>query len=152
MLVDHIDEARFIIKVLKRYGEIELPAVGTSMFPLIKDGDFCRFVSCETKNLQKGDIALFFSTSGKLIAHRFYETKKQKDGLYFLFKGDTNIAFDNLVPNDQVIGKLTSIQKISKEITSNSMLFCFWSKVILSIPFISYLLRYYLNKLVPKPI
>ncbi|MGQ4665910.1 signal peptidase I [Metabacillus halosaccharovorans] len=152
MLVYRIDEAMFIIKVLKKYGVIELPAEGTSMFPLIKEGDICHFVSCETISLQRGDIALFFSTSGKLVAHRLYQTKKVNNCIYFLFKGDSNLGLDHPVHSEQIIGKLTYIQKRAKKISSKSMFFSFWSKVILKVPFTSYLLRYYLNKIVFKPI
>lgn len=152
MLVNRIDEAMFIIKVLKRYGVIDLTAEGTSMFPLIKDGDICQFISCETNNLQRGDIALFFSTSGKLVAHRLYQIKKQNNCIYFLFKGDSNLVLDHPVPSEQVIGKLNYIQKRKKKIPSKSKLFSLWSNVIIKIPFTSYLLRYYLNKREFKPI
>lgn len=139
-------EAQLIMKVLRKYGEIELPAQGTSMYPLIKQGDICTFTSCKPTSLYKGDIALFISFNGKIVAHRFCRTEYINNKQYFLFKGDTNLGLDEPVYHEHIIGKLAYIQKRTKKIKATNFPLNSWSKMILTFPIISYWLRLYLNK------
>jgi signal peptidase I len=127
--IDLIDQA------MKKKGWIDLPAQGTSMYPLIKRGDICRFTSCEPSSIRKGDIILYRSKSGSLVAHRFYQLRHMGHEVQYIFKGDTNLGLDEPVTQDQIIGKMMT--NFSADI---------WSGIILSFPFLSKILRIYLNR------
>ncbi|WP_416828296.1 signal peptidase I [Ectobacillus polymachus] len=133
-----------IVKRMEKIGAVELPATGYSMFPLIKQGDICRFVSCNTENLKKGDIALFYTASGQLIAHRFYQTITHQDKVQYLFKGDTNIRFDEPIDKEQIIGELVTIQKKRIIIDMNSRMIPIWNQIVY-VPVMSRLLRKYIR-------
>ncbi|MGQ5396156.1 MULTISPECIES: signal peptidase I [unclassified Paenibacillus] len=130
---------------ISKYGSIELPAQGNSMFPFIRKGDICRFIPCDASALKKGDIILFHTPTGQLIAHRYYELKPINNQMQYLFKGDTNLGFDMPVSREQIIGKLIQIQKNKRPILVTDWAAYFWGKLILAFPIISYLLRKYLN-------
>jgi signal peptidase len=140
------EESRLVSKVLKKYRLIDLPAQGTSMFPLIKEGDICTFRSCDPSKLKKGDIVLFFSSESKLVAHRFYQSKRIDNEQLFLFKGDSNIKEDHPITREHIIGKLAFIKRKRKKISITQFQYEIWSKAILLFPIISYWLRSFLNK------
>lgn len=131
---------------VKKDGFIELPADGNSMFPLIQKGDFCRFISVNLSELTKGDILLFHSKTGQLVAHRFYHKKGSGDNQLYYLKGDTNLGFDQPIPGECIIGKLLFIQKGSKIVDIKNFPFTLWSGLIVYLPALSGWLRRYLNR------
>ena len=139
-------EAMVLTKVLKKFGIIDLPAKGTSMYPFIIEGDICSFTVCKPTELKKGDICLFILGNGKLVAHRYYKIKQSNKKQCLLFKGDTNLSYDEPILGEQVLGRLTRIKRGNKIKDITSLYATVWKRLILSIPFISYSLRLYLNK------
>ncbi len=135
-----------IAKVLKKYDEIELPADGTSMYPFIREGDICTFTSCDPSSLKKGDVVLFKSQRGQLVAHRFIQTETIQRKHYYLFKGDTNLGFDDPVCEEDIIGKLAVVKRNNMKFSSSNITSNLWSKTILTFPIISYWLRLYINR------
>lgn len=136
-----------ITKVMKKEGRMNLPAQGTSMFPVIQKGDICTFVQYEPAKLKKGDIVLFRGSSEKLIAHRFYNSLYINNQLHYLFKGDTNLGFDEPITKECIIGKLTCVQKSNKKIRMEDILIFIWGRMILSLPILSNLLRKYIQRI-----
>jgi signal peptidase len=132
---------------IKHNGWIELPAEGDSMFPLIRQGYVCRFTPCAPSQIRKGDILLFISDTGQLVAHRFYRFTGVKEELLHC-KGDSNLGFDQPVRPDQVIGRLSRIQRRPRQSHTlvNSQWVFIWSRMIMLFPIFSFLLRMYLNK------
>jgi signal peptidase len=137
---------QLISNVIEQYGGVDLPAQGNSMFPFIREGDICRFNFCDGSLLKRGDIVLFHSLSGHLIAHRLYQLKSIHNRLYYVFKGDTNLGLDEPVNEDQLIGKLICIQKGKTVLHETGLAARVWSKMILALPIISLFLRMYLNR------
>lgn len=131
----------FLKVAVEKDGYLELPAHGNSMFPLIQRGDVCRFVPCSPDSLVKGDMILYHTHQGQLIAHRFIRVKEGR----FLFKGDTNLGYDLPAEPEQIIGKLTSIKKKSQDVSIHNSSVELWGKLIMSLPVLSGLLRKYLN-------
>src|SRR4051794_28899038 len=140
MLVFDKETIKLLKNSLKRDGFIQLPALGDSMFPFIRQDDLCRFEVCDPACLKKGQIILFYSQTGQLVAHRFYHSKDIEGILHFVFKGDTNLGFDSPVQADQLIGKLTSIEKDHATVRVNNFSVMIWEKLILAFPVLSGLL------------
>lgn len=145
MLFEHA-AIELLRKTVLKDGYIELPSWGDSMFPLIKQGDICRFRHFDYESLQKGDIVLYWSEKGRLIAHRFVKRVYQFEEVQYLFKGDTNIGYDKPVNEDQLMGKLELIKRGDKNIMIEDFSFYIWGRMILFFPIISGLLRSYINK------
>ncbi|WP_218623386.1 signal peptidase I [Priestia megaterium] len=131
--------------LIDRNGLLELPAEGTSMYPLIKQGDICRFTSIKHSPLKRGDIVLFESPANKLIAHRLLNCSYVQEEECYIFKGDTNYGVDDLVTREKIIGKLVVIQKKSVTIQEKNVAAVLWGKLILAFPLLSVLLRSYIN-------
>ncbi|WP_064091673.1 signal peptidase I [Rossellomorea aquimaris] len=135
-----------LMEVMDKKGWMDLPAEGMSMYPLIHDGDQCRFVSLKEQSLKKGDIILFQDASGKLVAHRFLYIKFFGNRVKYLFKGDTNTICDEVISEEQMIGKLVKVRKENVTLTLDHPIAKGWSKLILLFPFISSFLQLILNK------
>ncbi|MFC0269934.1 signal peptidase I [Metabacillus herbersteinensis] len=140
-----------LINTMKKYGWIDLPAHGTSMFPLIKKGEICRFVSFEIDSLKRGDIILYHSSSGQLVAHRFYKELKTNDKVHYILKGDTNLHLDDPIFHEQIIGKLVMIQKKTSKLYLTDFSVTYWGWVIIKFPILTKVLRRFLtNKVLKK--
>lgn len=136
-----------IKEYIKSNGYIEIPAEGTSMYPIIKEDDVCKFeLIHDVTSVKKGDIILFETTNQKLVAHRFMKTVNQNQSLQFICKGDTNLSCDDPVTKQQIIGRLTAITRGDTVIFTNSLLFFLWMRLIVTIPILSTFLRAYHNK------
>ncbi len=127
-------------------GYIDLPSMGDSMFPLIKQGDICRFYSLNHNSIKKGDIILYFTDSGRLVAHRYIKALYLEDKIQYIFKGDANLGLDQPVFENQLLGKLQFIKRGNKKLLVDNSLFFYWGKIILLFPIISGLLRNHLKK------
>lgn len=131
----------FLKMAIDKDGFLELPADGNSMFPLIERGDVCRFVPCSRASFQRGDIILYHTGQGQLIAHRFIRQVAND----CLFKGDTNLGYDKAVQSEQIIGKLMLIKKQRCEVSMNHSSVKRWGNLIMALPALSGMLRKYLN-------
>lgn len=140
------DTVELLLITIKKYGWIDLPSYGTSMYPYIKKGNICRFVHFDEMNVKKGDILLYHTSSGQLIAHRLLSVLKQNNSKkQFILKGDTNLCPDEPINQNQIIGKLVTIVTTKRKIYANTFPSIIWSNIILSFPNVSKLLRYYLS-------
>ncbi|BFT75294.1 signal peptidase I [Paenibacillus sp. P36] len=140
------ESIQLLTRVLAKNGWIELPARGTSMYPFIKKGDICRFSVTTTESIKKGDVLLFRTLGGNLVAHRFCRMVTRNKQLYYLCKGDTNLKHDEAIGLDQLIGKLTWIERKRRIIHTTDLYAHVWGRIILTFPMIALLLRFYLNR------
>lgn len=127
-----IDEINYI---LQKKGYIEIPSRGVSMYPLIKEGDLCRFVPIQSMDeLIKGDIVLYQSKQGHIVGHRFYDKIEKDSTPYYIFKGDTHLNPDSPVPESHLIGKLVRIKKRTFSIEPFGRIAQLWGCVVRLLP------------------
>jgi signal peptidase I len=94
----------------KSNSQLQLTVAGTSMLPIINDGDSVYFQ--KTSRYRIGDILVFERATGVIITHRLlYKTKK-----YFYIKGDSTVAIDK-VEYSSIIGAVYQVKKPHKTIT-----------------------------------
>jgi signal peptidase len=119
--------------LLKKKGWVDIPSNGNSMYPLIKEGNICRFISIKEK-LVRGDIILYLSEEGHLVGHRYLHSYVENGALYHIFKGDTNFSPDPPVNENQLIGKLAWIKKKHLCFQAKGLLANWWGAVVLTLP------------------
>jgi signal peptidase I len=133
-------------RVVNKKGSIILPAQGKSMFPFIQQGDICHFEGCDPITFKKGDIILFTMGFNRLVAHRFIKKISKDNQTYYLFKGDTNLLFDEPITQDHIIGKMTMIERKNKAVYLENMWNSIWSLLIINLPMMSKLLHKFINR------
>jgi len=76
------------------------------MSPFITNGDVVKVVPAEGK-INLGDIVLYLSSYGNVTVHRVI--RKRKEGV--IIKGDSVPSPDQLVPSEQILGRVVSVEK-----------------------------------------
>jgi signal peptidase I len=133
-------------RVVNKKGRILLPAQGKSMYPFIRQGDICHFEACDPAGFKKGDVVLFTSGLNQLIAHRFIKEINKDNQSFYLFKGDTNLLFDEPIDQEQIIGRMTAIERKNKTVNLKNMWSNLWSLLIINLPMVSKLLRKFIAR------
>jgi signal peptidase I len=148
LLKQQIDVGLFLLmkRAIHANGSIEIAAQGSSMFPFIREGNICRFRLAEKKSFSKGDIILFRSDNGHLIAHRLLSVIHRDEECLYSCRGDTNVGYDKLIRFEQVLGVLYSIRKEGKDILMSDLFVSIWTKAIVTLPFLSKVLNRYISR------
>ncbi|WP_430816286.1 S26 family signal peptidase [Carboxylicivirga sp. RSCT41] len=131
-----------LIQLLSEGQEVEVPAHGMSMFPLLKPGDI---LLVSPGKPQKGDIGVFISQN-KLIAHRIYALKNKT----YHFKGDGLIHSDPPVSNTNVLGTVIGRRRNNKYSNCNKGWFLIFKKLMPHCTFITGRLFFYSGRIRAK--
>ncbi len=125
---------------------LEVPSVGVSMFPLIREGDVCSVAACKASELCEGDIGLFYTEDGILVVHRLIQVTLQHQRKLYWFKGDSNLGYDQPVGEEKILGKLQYIQRGMRRTDANSIRARIWRYLLISLPVGSTWIRIWLNR------
>ena len=99
--------------VLDKGAPFRFRAKGFSMSPFIKDDDIITVSPLTDDSIRSGDIVAFIRPEmKKLIIHRVIGKK----GEYFHIKGDNIPDTDELIPETNILGRLTRVERNGKEI------------------------------------
>ncbi|WP_226667525.1 signal peptidase I [Metabacillus litoralis] len=141
------DTVDLLLSTIKKYGWMDLPSDGISMYPYIKKGNICRFTNFNESTVRQGDILLYYSSTGQLIAHRFLYEKTFPNGKkHFILKGDTNVSNDEPISKEQIIGSLISITNSKKTVYTSNLTSKLWGYSIRFFPILSRVIKYYLTR------
>ena len=131
----------FIKQRLARDGFIEIVSSGTSMFPLIRSGNRCRFVPFDAGKVKIGDLLLFVTEEQQLVGHRLIRIRQRPEGTEYVCKGDANLKADKPVTAELVIGRMVHIQKGDRQLRTDSLILKTWGRIMVRFPSLSVLLR-----------
>lgn len=93
-----------IKQALKKQKTVRIRFLGTSMMPLINDGEMIVLKDKSPYSIKYGEIVVF-NRGNEMIGHRVI-WKVYLDKLYFLTKGDNTVSYDFPVPADAIYGKV----------------------------------------------
>ncbi len=88
---------------------VRFKARGSSMFPLVRDGDNLLVEPVEIASLRVGDILLCSVQSDRVIVHRVVRRRKA-DGK-FLLQGDRVSEPDGWIDSVHILGRVTEIER-----------------------------------------
>ncbi len=113
-LIDNHNLLELLILRLSVGSCLAFRAKGSSMWPLLKDGDKITISSVKTRKLLIGDVVAFRENEqGRLIIHRLVG---RKDGLAII-KGDNHIRPDGLFPVENIIGIISNVKRNGKDVS-----------------------------------
>lgn len=94
---------------------VRFEAPGSSMAPFIRHGEAVTVVPCCPKDLRFGDIVLYSTSSDPAASpkriHRLIKTKARNGKLLLITKGDALSSVDAPIHPEQVLGKVSIIEK-----------------------------------------
>jgi len=112
---------------------IEIKMQGYSMFPTLKTGDTAHVEKCTTDKVKRGDI-LVFRHNSSFIAHRLINIQNENGKIHFLAKGDNNRHYDTLFAENELVGKIISVNQNGNVKRLNTFFDKVKSKIILHFP------------------
>jgi signal peptidase I len=89
-----------------------IPVSGSSMLPLIQDGDQALVIHGVT-GIRRGDMVVF-RQQGKMVVHRVLRVNLQTNSPTFLIKGDNNLSVDPPVQAEEIVGRVLLIKRGEK--------------------------------------
>lgn len=96
--------------VLKQGAELRFRASGTSMQPVIQDGQMIRVAPLPPRGPRGGDILFYRGDSGRAVIHRLMGQIRAGQGDLYLTKGDGCADSDAPVGVEQVLGWVTAVE------------------------------------------
>jgi signal peptidase I len=103
--------AELSAEILRQGGTFQFTAHGSSMTPLIRDGDLLTIAPVDAASLEIGDVALYRTRRDRIIAHRVVGKTTQGGELVLETQGDARLAPDRPVPADCVLGRAVRFQR-----------------------------------------
>lgn len=112
--LDHAAFAALSAELIRESGGLRFRAHGRSMVPFIRDGDVLVLERVEAGRVGVGDVVLFQTAAGALYAHRVFRRELRQGAWQWIARGDALAAADPPFTADQIIGRVTSIERDGK--------------------------------------
>jgi signal peptidase I len=137
-----LDEFAYLsAKILERGNDLRFVAYGSSMSPLIQDGDVLTIQPVEFPLLKVGKVAFYRTLDGGLIAHRIIDRYTVGDQLILRTRGDASPGSEHSILAEQVLGLVRIIQRGERIVHINEgiwkLLGLLWTHLY-PLPFLSY--------------
>lgn len=100
----------FAGEILRTYEEVRLRVFGTSMVPSILPGDLISVRRVRLSEISSGEIVLY-AREGRLFAHRVVGCAGSSEQPLLITRGDRLSQNDPPVSPNELIGRVTSIQR-----------------------------------------
>ncbi len=113
-----------IRKKFSEGGKVIIEPKGTSMLPIIIQGEDKVELSPVSGQLKKYDIVFYKRRNGKFVLHRIIAVRKND----YILRGDNQIINEYGITDDMIIAVATAIIKDSKVIKTNDREFIKYSK------------------------
>jgi signal peptidase I len=97
--------------ILKKGKSIRFQARGWSMRPFIRDGDIITISPVENSALKTGEVVLYLSAGNQVIVHRIINKYKREGRITLMVKGDAVFGSAEKVEVQNVLGKVTTIER-----------------------------------------
>lgn len=107
-----------IEEALKRGDSISFCSHGNSMKPFIQNGTQTVTLSPISSELKKNDVIFYRRKSGNFVLHRIIRI--EKDGSFTLC-GDNQGFLEKGIQKDQILAKMTALEKNGKQIALESL-------------------------------
>ena len=86
-------------------------AYGSSMHPTIRSEELITVVPTSPDEIKRGDIILYRTGFGGVMAHRVIGINQTAYGLRFVMRGDAARSCDRPASAEQVLGKVISVER-----------------------------------------
>ena len=105
--------------LLKMGKQVRFRATGSSMHPLVRDGDTLLISPCQPSDIRPGDILLCVGAHQRVVVHRVIRRKRSRHGAQFLLQGDKAAQSDGWIDSSAIYGRLEEITRDGKRIVTS---------------------------------
>lgn len=109
---------------LLRAGKIiRFTAKGSSMHPLIRDGDVVLIAPLKQGKIHRGDVVLFTVGNGRALLHRVVNIRKSRGKEELLIQGDHSIHSDGYISKSNILGLMLALERGELQIRANHFVY-----------------------------
>lgn len=90
---------------------LRFQASGSSMQPLVRDGDVLLIKPVDPQDIRLGDIVLCQGEGERVVVHRVIRKRSKPEGLSFQIQGDQAAQPDGWIPAGSIYGRLVAIDR-----------------------------------------
>ena len=105
--------------LLKMGKQVRFRATGTSMHPLVRNGDTLLISPCPPSGIRLGDIVLCTGAFQHVVVHRVIRRRFGRQGARFLIQGDQAPRPDGWLEQTDIYGRLEEITRDGNRITTS---------------------------------
>lgn len=98
-------------ELLSKGNSVRFCARGSSMHPMVRDGDALLINPLGDAGARIGEIVLCTAGNGIVLVHRVLRRRRGEDGSAYLVQGDQSPMPDGWIPEAQVHGRLVEIER-----------------------------------------
>ena len=117
------DVIQIIKEKLNSGGTVTFTPHGTSMYPMLRNGEDVVVLKKPEGRLKYLDVALYRRSNGDFVLHRVIGF--DKDGKY-IFCGDNQFHKERGITDENIIGVVTAFYRKGKHYTDNSLSYRFY--------------------------
>ena len=121
-------------QVLKAGHDLRFRARGSSMRPMVRDGDILIVRRADDTEIAVGDIVFYRSHRKGMVVHRVVGVQKDMREGILVVKGDAVGSPDPAVCESQVWGKVVSIERSGRPIDPDSRLWRYFGALYVHFP------------------
>ncbi|HKF55091.1 MAG TPA: signal peptidase I [Blastocatellia bacterium] len=124
---DFLEQAR---QLLSKNVPIEIKMSGSTMSPVIEDGDVITIEPIQETLLRPGDIILYNSLRDTAVIHRVVRVEKGESAdRSIITRGDAASQNDLALPFHRVLGRVKLIERAGEQISVSRSANSFWATV-----------------------
>jgi len=102
---------------------LRFTAQGTSMSPLIREGDVVLIEPISGKLPKPSEIVFFINQQGNLVLHRVLKRWRKDEKFFFLLKGDQVAMTDGIYEKARIIGRLRAVERTGYSLSMDDFSF-----------------------------
>ncbi len=115
-IIHNTEYASLFQELLDKDFTLRFKVTGESMKPFLKGNEIVTVRKVYFKKINIGDLILFIDNNGLPVIHRVISKKNNHNGeIIFITKGDRLFSTDEPITEDNVLGKIIRIEKISSD-------------------------------------
>lgn len=104
------------IELLRKGTSLRFQGRGSSMRPMVRDGDTLLVTPCPPAHVHLGEIVMCTTHNDQLLVHRVIRSRKGTVGKCYLIQGDQAANPDGWITQENIHGCLSAIERSGRRV------------------------------------
>jgi signal peptidase I len=109
-----------LLELLQKDKAVDIRVHGESMYPTIRDLDVVRIEPVKG-NIKNKEILLYKDEEERAVIHRVIKILGKKDRTGYLMRGDRSLDGEEVIKENQIMGRIASVKRNGRDIPVESM-------------------------------
>lgn len=106
-------------ELLRKGTSVRFQAGGSSMHPLVRDGDTLLITPCQADRVRLGEIVLCSAEPDRVLVHRVIRRRAGVASALYFIQGDQSPTPDGWIDQERIHGCLEAVEREGRRISMN---------------------------------